>query len=199
MRSGDARKWPLRALLAALKMPRRHSVHATRCPRSDRGGLLRDELTTLVREVAALDGAAAEHRLSLQHLLAAAGSSPAASAAAIARMAGRHPDDERWTALLSRCPGRRVRGEGSCPALLRLLAQNSAEEESWYLYITVDSMTHIANQLAQRKMSCTRVFSGDMSRPRKDEAVEAFRDQVPVLLCAPNRVARVATFNSATR
>ena len=163
--------------LAALKMPRRHASTLRAVPDPTEAACY-DELTTLVREVAA-NGAAAEHRLSLQHLLAAAGSSPAASAAAIARMAGRHPNDERWPALLSRVLA--VASGAKEAALLRLLAQNPAEKKLVFVH-NRDSMTHLANQLAQRKMPYA-VFSGDMSGPRKDEAVEAFRDQVPVLLC----------------
>ena len=90
-----------------------------------------EELSVLVREVAAIDGHSAArasrgesrpHRLSLQHLLAAAGSSPAASAAGIARMAARFPEDARWASLLART--RAITAGAKEAALLQLLAQH---------------------------------------------------------------------------
>jgi superfamily II DNA or RNA helicase len=162
--------------LAALRMPRRHASTLRATPEAAEAACY-GELTTLVRAVAA--GGAGEHRLSLQHLLAAAGSSPAASAAAIARMAERHPKDGRWSALLSRI--RTITAGAKEAALLKLLAQNPAEKKLVFVH-NRDSMTHLAGQLTQRKIPFA-LFTGDMSGPRKDAAVEAFRDQVPVLLC----------------
>jgi len=66
-------------------------------------------------------------------------------------------------------------------ALLRLLTQNPTEKKLVFVH-NRDSMTHLASQLTRRKITFA-MFSGDMSGPRKDEAVEAFREQVPVLLC----------------
>jgi hypothetical protein len=173
--------------LAALRMPRRHASTLRATPEAAEAACY-DELTALVRSVAAGDGPGehrpgehrpGEHRLSLQHLLAAAGSSPAASAAAIARMAERHPKDNRWSTLLGRV---RATGAGAKEAaLLRLLAQNPAGKKLVFVH-NRDSMTHLAARLTQQKMPFA-LFSGDMSGPRKDAAVEAFRDQVPVLLC----------------
>jgi superfamily II DNA or RNA helicase len=163
--------------LAALRMPRRHASTLRATPEAAEAGCY-DELTVLVRAMAA-SSSSGEHRLSLQHLLAAAGSSPAASAAAIARMAERNPKDKRWSALLDRV--RAIASGAKEAALSRLLAQNPAEKKLVFVH-NRDSMTHLANQLTQRKMPFA-LFSGDMSGPRKDAAVEAFRDQVPVLLC----------------
>ena len=163
--------------LAALRMPRRHASTLRAAPEALEAACY-DELTALVRELAA-SGGPGEHRLSLQHSLAAAGSSPAASAAAIARMAERHPEDKRWSALLARVHA--ITTGAKEAALLRLLTQNPAEKKLVFVH-NRDSLKHLANQLTLRKMPFT-VFSGDMSGSRKDEAVEAFRDQVPVLLC----------------
>ena len=162
--------------LAALKMPRRHASTLRATPGAAEAGCY-DALTALIRAVAA--GGTGEHRLSLQHLLAAAGSSPAASAAAIARMAERHPKDKRWSALLP--PIRAIATGAKEAALLKLLAQNPAEKKLVFVH-NRDSMTHLASLLTRRKMPFA-LFSGDMSGPRKDEAVEAFRDQTPILLC----------------
>ncbi len=162
--------------LAALRMPRRHASTLRATPDAAEAACYED-LTALVRAVAA--NGAGEHRLSLQHLLAAAGSSPAASSAAIARMAERNPNDKRWSALLARV--RAVATGAKETALLRLLTQNPTEKKLVFVH-NRDSMTHLASQLTRRKIPFA-LFSGDMSGPRKDEAVEAFRDQVPVLLC----------------
>jgi SNF2 family DNA or RNA helicase len=43
-------------------------------------------------------------------------------------------------------------------------------------------MAYLAKRLTQQKVPF-ELFSGDMSGPQKDAAVDAFRDQVPVLLC----------------
>ena len=163
--------------LAALRMPRRHASTLRATPEAEEAACY-EGLTTLVRAVAA-SGGAGEHRLSLQHLLAAAGSSPAASSAAIARMAERNPTDKRWSALLARV--RAVATGAKEAALMRLLTQNPTEKKLVFVH-NRDSMTHLASQLTRRKIPFA-LFSGDMSGPRKDEAVEAFRDQVPVLLC----------------
>jgi len=167
--------------LAALRMPRRHASTLRAVPDTAEAACYA-ELTALVRGMAAGGGASgnqAPHRLSLQHLLTAAGSSPAASAAAIARFAERHPEDARWTALLTRT--RAIAAGAKETALMRLLAQNPAEKKLVFVHHR-DSLTHLADRLRREGMAFA-TFSGDMSGPAKDAAVEAFRDQVPLLLC----------------
>jgi superfamily II DNA or RNA helicase len=167
--------------LAALRMPRRHASTLRAVPDAAEAACYA-ELTALVRGMAAGGGASggqAPHRLSLQHLLTAAGSSPAASAAAIARFAERHPEDARWTALLTRT--RAIAAGAKEAALMRLLAQNPAEKKLVFVHHR-DSLTHLADRLRREGMAFA-TFSGDMSGPAKDAAVEAFRDQVPLLLC----------------
>ncbi len=166
--------------LAALRMPRRHASTLRAVPDAAEAACYA-ELTALVRGMAAGGGASgqAPHRLSLQHLLTAAGSSPAASAAAIARFAERHPGDARWTALLART--RAIAAGAKEAALMRLLAQNPAEKKLVFVHHR-DSLTHLADRLRREGMAFA-TFSGDMSGPAKDAAVEAFRDQVPLLLC----------------
>ena len=46
-----------------------------------------------------------------------------------------------------------------------------------------DSLTHLADRL-RRQGTPLVLFEGGMSGPEKDAAVEAFRDQVPLLLCS---------------
>ena len=162
--------------LAALRMPRRHASTLRAAPEAAEAACY-EELTTLVREAARGGGGA--HRLSLQHLLAAAGSSPGAAAAAIARFAERHPKDKRWTDLLTRT--RDLAAGAKEAALLRLLAQNPTEKKLVFVHHR-DTLAHLADRLRAQKMPFA-LFSGDMSGPQKDAAVEAFRDHVAVLLC----------------
>jgi superfamily II DNA or RNA helicase len=170
--------------LAALRMPRRHASTLRATPEAAEAACYED-LTALVRELAVTrDQPAAvadggHNRLSLQHLLAAAGSSPAACAAAIARYAEHHPGDTRWTTLLGRA---RAIGAGAKEtALLRLLAQNPTEKKLVFVQHR-DSLAHLADRLRELH-SPFAVFSGDMTGPQKDAAVEAFREHVPILLC----------------
>jgi SNF2 family DNA or RNA helicase len=136
-----------------------------------------EDLTALVRDTASASEGA--HRLSLQHLLAAAGSSPAAAAAAVAKFAERQPEDRRWRDLLART--RAIPAGAKEAALLRLLAQNPAEKKLVFVHHR-DSLALLAERLRRQKTPFA-LFSGDMSGPQKDAAVEAFRDHVPVLLC----------------
>jgi superfamily II DNA or RNA helicase len=162
--------------LAALRMPRRHASTLRAAPDAAEAACYAD-LTALVREAASAPEGA--HRLSLQHLLAAAGSSPAAAAAAIARFAERHPGDKRWAELLKRT---RALGPGAKEAaLLKLLAQNPSEKKLIFVHQR-DSLKHLAEALRAKKMTFA-TFTGDMTGPQKDAAVEAFRDSVPILLC----------------
>jgi SNF2 family DNA or RNA helicase len=173
--------------LAALRMPRRHASTLRAIPDPMEAACY-EELSALVREVAAIDSRSAAgvpggevrpHRLSLQHLLAAAGSSPAASAVGIARMAARFPGDARWAGLLDRT--RAITAGAKEAALLRLLAQNPSEKKLVFVHHR-DSMTHLAERLGRQKTPFA-MFSGDMSGPQKDAAVATFRESVPLLLC----------------
>jgi superfamily II DNA or RNA helicase len=166
--------------LAALRMPRRQASTLRVVPDSAEA-LCYDELSTLAREIAANvpGGHAQPHRLSLQHLLTAAGSSPAAAAAAIARMAARLPENTHWSGLLAR--SRAITVGAKEAALMRLLAQNPAEKKLVFVHHR-DSMTHLADRLGREKLPFA-MFSGDMTGPQKDAAVAAFRDRVPLLLC----------------
>ena len=161
--------------LAALRMPRRQASTLRAAPDPVEAACYED-LTALVRDASASEGA---HRLSLQHLLTAAGSSPAAAAAAVARFAERQPDDQRWRDLLTRT--RAIPAGAKEAALLRLLAQNPAEKKLVFVHHR-DSLALLAERLRRQKTPFA-LFSGDLSGPQKDAAVEAFRDHVPVLLC----------------
>lgn len=161
--------------LAALRLPRRQASTLRTSPGGDEAGCYRD-LSALTREVAT----GAQHRLAVQHLLAAAGSSPAAATAAVARFVARHPEDARWAALLDRYRALTV---GAKPtALLKLLSQNPAEKKMVFVHHR-DSIWHLAD-LLRRQGTAFALFDGALSGPAKDAAVDAFRAEVPVLLCS---------------
>ncbi len=161
--------------LAALRLPRRHAATLRATPEPEEAACYRD-LTAKVRDVAA----GGQHRLAAQHLLSAAGSSPASAAVAIARFCERHAADESWSALQSRYI---ALGAGAKQAaLLDLLQRNPAEKKMVFMHHR-DSLTHLAGLLRARGMSFV-TFDGSMSGPDKDAAVAAFRDNVPVLLCS---------------
>jgi superfamily II DNA or RNA helicase len=161
--------------LAALRLPRRYATTMRATPDAEEAACYRT-LTDLVRDVAA-DG---QHRLAAQHLLSAAGSSPAAAAVAIARFCERHAPDQRWSTLLSRYA---ALGAGAKQAaLLDLLQRNPAEKKMVFVHHR-DSLTHLAGLLRTRGTTFA-TFDGSMSGPDKDAAVAAFRDSVPILLCS---------------
>jgi SNF2 family DNA or RNA helicase len=168
--------------LAALRLPRRHAATIRAVPDAAEAACYQ-ELTALARS-AATGGQA---RLAVQHLLSAAGSSPAAAAAAIARFAARHAENaERhaenkdWAALLARYAA--VAAGAKQAALLKLLAQNPAEKKMVFVHHR-DSMTHLAELLRRHGMA-PLLFDGSMSGPEKDAAVAAFAASGSLLLCS---------------
>jgi superfamily II DNA or RNA helicase len=171
--------------LAALRLPRRHAATIRAVPDAVEAACYQD-LTALARS-AATGGQA---RLAVQHLLSAAGSSPAAAAAAIARFVGRHTRDSSrgdsgrgdpgWAALLARYEA--VSAGAKQDALLKLLAQNPTEKKMVFVHHR-DSMTHLAELLRRHGMA-PLLFDGSMSGPEKDAAVAAFADSGKLLLCS---------------
>jgi superfamily II DNA or RNA helicase len=162
--------------VVALKLPRRHAA-TIRVDgiESERAAYL--DLAAAVRSLAAVG--AARHRLSVRHLLAAAGSSPAAAAGATARFAAGHPDDRAWKALAQRWAA--LGAGGKEVALLDLLRRNPTEKKLVFVHYR-ETLDHLACLLARHGISFAR-FEGGLSGPDKDAAVAAFRDEVPVLLC----------------
>ena len=171
--------------LAALRMPRRQASTLRAIPDPAEAACY-DELSALIREVAAIGPTRG-----------AAGGDTAASAVAAASagrgrlLAGRRRRRDR--AHGRALPGGRTlvraarpRPAPSPPGRRRLpccdlLAQNPAEKKLVFVHHR-DSMTHLAERLSRQKMPFA-MFSGDMTGPQKDAAVEAFRDRVPLLLC----------------
>jgi SNF2-related domain len=136
--------------LTALRLPRRRAATVRAVPDATEAACYQ-ELTSLVRTVAASPQA----RLAVQHLLSAAGSSPAAAAAAVARFAERHSGQAGWIE-----PSQRYRAVGAGAkqaALLTLLARNPSEKKLVFVHHR-DSMLHLA-----RAATCNSVTRSSTS------------------------------------
>jgi superfamily II DNA or RNA helicase len=164
--------------LAALRLPRRHASTIRAVPEAAEAHCY-TELAHLVRAVAA-SGRPGQTRLAVQHLLSAAGSSPAAAAAAIGRFAQRHPQEPEWARLQARYQA--VHTGAKQAALLKLLSQNPTEKKMVFIHHR-DSMTQLAALLRDRGLSPV-MFDGSMSGPEKDASVSTFRDTGTLLLCS---------------
>ncbi len=169
--------------VVALKLPRRHATTRRVEPPAAEAALYQ-ETAAMIRALAAETGAGA-HRLALHHLLGAAGSSPAAAAAAIGRFAAGRPargggDGGAWRDLAERWA--RLEAGGKELALIELLARNPAEKKLVFVQ-NRETMASLAALLARRGLAFAR-FDGTMSGPDKDAAIAAFRDSAPVLLCS---------------
>jgi SNF2 family DNA or RNA helicase len=161
--------------LAALRLPRRHAATIRAVPDAAEAACYQ-ELTTLAR-----NGANGGHaRLAVQHLLSAAGSSPAAAVAAIARFAERHPHEPGWPTLLARY--QTIAAGTKQAALQKLLAQNPTEKKMVFVHHR-DSMAHLADLLRRQGLN-PLVFEGGMSGAEKDRVVAAFRESGQLLLCS---------------
>ena len=161
--------------LAALRLPRRHATTIRAVPDAAEAACYQ-ELTALAR-TAATGGQA---RLAVQHLLSAAGSSPAAAAAAVGQFAERNPKSPGWAALLARYQAASAGAKEA--ALLKLLAQNPSEKKMVFVHHR-DSMAHLAGLLRRQGMA-PLLFDGSMSGPEKDAAVAAFQEDGKLLLCS---------------
>ena len=184
--------------LAAIRMPRRQAATLRAVPNEAEASCY-EELAALVREAASgaasADGANAPHRLSLQHLLAAAGSSPAACAGAIARFVERTSDDPRWSALLTRM--RSLAAGAKETALLRLLAQNPTEKKLVFVHHR-DSLTYLAERLRRAEAALRAIFRRHVG-PAEGRCGAGIPR--PECRCSSARspAARDAICNSATR
>ena len=163
--------------VVALKLPRRHAatirVEGGPAESAAYGGL-----AAAVRRFASA-GTPGRSRLALQHLLAAAGSSPAAAAAALERFAGRRPDDPAWSDLAARWT---ALGAGAKEAaLIELLRRNEAEKKLVFVQSRA-TLARLSTLLTEAGIPFAQ-FHGSLSGPDKDAAIADFRERVPVLLC----------------
>jgi SNF2 family DNA or RNA helicase len=135
------------------------------------------DLSVLVRDSAGRLGG--KHRLSLHHLLTAAGSSPPAGATALRRFAEKHAGGCGWSALAERYAAIALGAKEG--ALLELLRRNPDEKKMVFIHHR-ETLEHLDALLTERGISFAR-FDGGLSGPEKDAAIGAFRDRDPVLLC----------------
>lgn len=158
--------------VVALRLPRRHAVTICAAGAEGERAAYR-ELEAAVRRLAA-EGT---NRLALRHLLGAAGSSPAAAAAAVRRLSGRHVD-ATWDVLAQRWASIGVGGKEA--ELLDLLRRNPDEKKLVFVHYR-ETLQHLAALLAREGFAFAR-FEGALSGPAKDAAIAEFRERVPILL-----------------
>ncbi len=163
--------------LVDVRLPARHALTLRVDGGAEENACYR-ELGALLQEVHA--AAPGGHRLALQHLLTAAGSSPRAGAAAIERFAGRHPGDPRWSRLAKRYDA--IAAGAKENALLELLGRNPGEKKMVFVHHRA-TLAHLGSLLDQHGIDFAR-FDGSLSGPGKDAAIAAFRERLPVLLCS---------------
>jgi SNF2 family DNA or RNA helicase len=161
--------------LVDVRLPRRRAS-TVRLSAGPEEAACYQQLSCLVRE--ALAQGATPLRLTMRHLQAAAGSSPAAAASAIERLADTVPSRGQWDALRQRC---RALGSGCKEtALLELLKRNPLEKKIVFVHHR-ETLARLAQCLHAAGMEHV-AFHGSLSGPEKDEAISRFRDSAPVLL-----------------
>ncbi len=163
-------------VVAALTLPRRHAT-TIRVDGSDRERDAYEDLAAAVRGLAA--GGVGRHRVALQHLLAAAGSSPSAATAAVTRFAARQGEEPAWRILGERWAALSAGAKEA--ALLELLRRNPSEKKLVFVHYR-ETLHHLAALLTREGIGFAR-FEGGLSGPDKDAVIADFRDRVSVLLC----------------
>jgi superfamily II DNA or RNA helicase len=162
--------------VVALKLPRRHAT-TIRVDGAESERAAYQDLTAKARVLAT--AGAAKNRLALHHLLGAAGSSPAAAAAAVKRFAKRNSDKPEWHALSRRWAS--IGNGGKEAALFDLLRRNPDEKKLVFVRYR-DTLDHLASLLRRDRLAFA-CFDGKLTGSEKDAAIAEFRADVPVLLC----------------
>ena len=163
--------------VVALKLPRRYAT-TIKVDGGPGEAEAYTELAAAARHLAA-SGERKRERLALHHLLSAAGSSPKAAAAAVARVASRNADDPIWAGLAERWAA--IETGGKEAALIDLVGRNPTEKKLVFVH-SRETLAHLADRLEAAGVSPAR-FDGSLSGPDKDAAIAAFRDHASVLLC----------------
>ncbi len=163
--------------VVALKLPRRHAV-TVRVDGEKGERQAYEDLASEARRLGA-SGESGSQRMTLRHLLGAAGSSPAAAAAAVKRQAERYPRSPVWRALAKRWTALGAGGKEA--ALIELLKRNPDEKKLVFVHYR-ETLAHLAGLLTKAGIQFVR-FEGSLSGPEKDAAIAGFRDKAPVLLC----------------
>jgi SNF2 family DNA or RNA helicase len=161
--------------LVDVRLPPRYAMTLQLDPGSEEA-ICYQEITERLR---AAHGAG-KQRMALQHLLSAAGSSPATAAAAIERFARRREQQDRWQSLQRRYSA--ISYGAKEQALLDLLKKNPNEKKMVFIHHR-ETLARLDELLRARDISFAR-FDGSMSGPKKDAAIDRFRERVHVLLCS---------------
>ena len=162
--------------VVAVKLPRRHAT-TIKVDGGPGEAEAYADLAAAARHLAA--GEDKRDRLTLHHLLSAAGSSPRAAATAVARIAARNAGDPIWAELAKRWAV--IESGGKESALVELIRRNPTEKKLVFVH-SRETLAHLAARLEQSGISLAR-FDGSLSGPQKDDAIAAFRDHATVLLC----------------
>lgn len=162
--------------LVDVKLPPRHAVTLHLDPREEEAECYR-ELSHLVQE--AHRKATAQQRMSLRHLLSAAGSTATTAAGAIGRYINSRKPPSEWITLQARYEALMLTGKER--ALLELLARNPSEKKMIFVHHR-ETLARLA-ELARAEKIAYATFDGSMSGPEKDAAVVRFREEVPLLIC----------------
>lgn len=166
--------------LVDVKLPSRHAVTMKLDPLADEGECYL-ELSRLVAETHKT--ATGNQRLSLRHLLSAAGSTATTAAAAIERFItsknGSKKAGDDWRELHSRYAA--LAHSSKEKALLELLSRNADEKKMVFVHHR-ETLNRISD-LLQKQSTPHVIFEGSMTGPEKDAAIARFRDEVPLLIC----------------
>jgi SNF2 family DNA or RNA helicase len=162
-------------------LPPRHAL-TIRLDAEPEEAVAYETLSRLVAQAAA--SATSQERFALRRLLSAAGSTPAAAAAAIERYVGSRnpgpgsgPGDE-WRELLDMYS---AIGTGTKEkALVELLRRNEAEKKIVFVHHR-ETLAQLS-ELFDREGLRHETFEGSMSAAAKDAAIARFRDETPLLL-----------------
>lgn len=161
--------------LVDVRLPPRHAVTVRLDPPEEEAACY-GELTRLVQE--AHRSGSTHLRLSLRHLLSAAGSTAATAAAAIRRFTGANKVSKQWLDLAARYESLSATGKET--ALLELLRRNPEEKKIIFVHHR-ETLSRLAQLMDGEGLPYVR-FEGQMSGPEKDRAIEQFQTEVPLLL-----------------
>ncbi|MBS1794002.1 MAG: DEAD/DEAH box helicase family protein [Acidobacteria bacterium] len=162
--------------LVDVRLPPRHAATLKLEPTAEEAECY-GELNRLIR--LASIGAPGNVRLSLRHLLSAAGSTAATAAASINRFVENKRAGKDWKKLAGRYAA--IERTAKEKSLLDLLLRSPEEKKMVFVHHRT-TLERLAD-LAQAENIPFAVFEGSMSGPEKDRAVELFRTEVPILLC----------------
>ena len=162
--------------LVDVKLPPRHAA-TLRLEATPEERECYNELSDLIAEVHT--HVTAQQRLSLRHLLSAAGSTPSTAVGALTRYLNKHKVGSVWHELRERYeaigPGCKEQ------ALLDLLDQNPNEKKLVFVHHR-ETLARLAELAGEARIPCV-LFEGGMTGWEKDAAVERFREDIPLMLC----------------